>query len=229
MMAHLSGSSIISWLLCLIVAIGITAAIETFFRESLPRWGIHTGLRIWAYIIEFAFLSSLATAPLLAKAHWSTTVLFHTLPVVAVLVYFIPTAIAIERSSQRLEFIFFVNLLAGWTAVGWLWTLTESLADAHRKQTQIIAERLAPPPPQRRPFITAGMFAHEPQRYIVGQGVEKRAGEAPAAGGPATSQPVRPQSQRRHPGTIFGRPVAGAPVAQAPAQRATAPRPQKSS
>jgi hypothetical protein len=209
MAAQLSSSSILAWLVYLAVAVGITAVIETFFRESLPHWGFHTEFRIWAYIIEFAFLSSLATAPLLDKAHWLTAILFYTLPVVGVLIYFVPTAIAIERSSQRIELIFFVNLLAGWTVAGWFWTLAESFRDARREQTQIVAERLAPRPPQRGPFITPDTFTREPLRYLVGKGPEQPAEAAP----PMADQPSRPelaqaQPERRPTVTIFGRPAA---------------------
>lgn len=212
MMAHLS-SSVVAWLLYLAVAIGITATIETCFRESLPRWGFNTELRIWAYIIEFAFLSSLATAPLLDKAHWLTALMFYTLPIVAVFIYFVPTAIAIARSSQRVELLFFVNLLMGWTVVGWFWTLTESFRDARREQTDIVAERLAPPPPQRGPFITESMFAPEQPRYFVGRGAQQDALSAPR---PLQARP------RRRPGTVFGRPVAnaGAMVSQPDASAA---------
>lgn len=211
MMAHPSGSLIITWLTYLVVAISVTAMIEAFFYDKLPRWGFHTGLRIWTYIIEFAFLSSLAATPLLDKADWLTAVLFHALPVVVVLIYFVPTAIAIERSSQRLQFIFFVNLLAGWTVVGWFWTLAESLRSARREQAQFIAEHLAPPTPERRPFITPDMLRQEPPRYFVGKGVEQRAEEMPPlAGQPPTPEPAQAQPQRRRTGRIFGRPVIGA-------------------
>lgn len=213
MMAHLS-SSVFAWLLYLAVAVGITATIETFFRESLPRWGFHTELRIWAYIIEFAFLSSLAAAPLLDNAHWFTAILFYTLPVVAVLIYFAPTAIAIERSSQRVEQIFFINLLMGWTVIGWLWTLTESFRDARREQTEIVAQRLAAPPPQRGPFITADMFTQEQPRYFVGRGAQEPA-EAPLrmADAPSAPPPLATRLESRPRTTIFGRTVANANAA----------------
>jgi Superinfection immunity protein len=211
-MAQLSASLIVTWLLYLAIAISVTVMIEAFFYERLLRWGFPTGLRIWTYIIEFAFLSSLATTPLLDKANWPTAVLFHALPVVAVLIYFVPTAIAIERSSQRPEFIFFFNLLTGWTVVGWFWTLAESLGDARRQQAQMIAEHLAPPTPQREPFITSNMFRQEPLRYFVGRGVEQRAEQArPLAGAdqPPTPEPMRAQVARRRAGRIFGRPAVG--------------------
>lgn len=173
MMAQLSGSLIISWLLCLAVAIVLMAVIETFFRESLLRRGFNAGLRIWTYIIAFAFLSSLGTAPLLDKAQWLTAVLFHTLAVVVVLLYFVPTAIAIGRSSDRIESIFFVNLLAGWTVIGWFWALVESFGDARREQVQIAAERATPLPQQKKPFISEGTLTREPPRYLAGKGVEQ--------------------------------------------------------
>ncbi len=230
MMAQLSGSSIVTWLLYLVIAIGVMAVLETVFRESLPRWGASTGLRIWTYIIELAFLSSLATAPLLDKAHWPTAVLFHTLPVLAVLIYFIPTAIAIERSSQRLELIFFANLLVGWTVAGWFWALAKSFGDAHREQAQIVAqvvaERLAPPPPQRGPFITPDMFTREQPRYFVGKGMEQRAEEASLlADQPQTRESAPLQSKRRRAGMIFGRPVAGVAVAAPPSGASAAKTP----
>lgn len=205
-MAQLSTSLIFSWLLYIAIAISVTAMIEAFFHESLRRWGFHSGLRIWAYIIEFAFLSSLAATPLLATADWSRAALFHTLPIVAVLIYFAPTAIAIERSSQRPEFIFFLNLLTGWTVVGWFWTLAESLRDAHRQQEQFLAQQLAAPAPQREPFVTSDIYRQEPLRYFVGKGVEQRAEVQPVmADQPLTPELMQAQVARRRTGRIFGR------------------------
>lgn len=205
-MAQLSTSLVFSWLSYLAVAISVTAMIEAFFHESLQRWGFHTGLRIWAYIIEFAFLSSLAATPLLTAADWSTAALLHTLPIVAVLIYFVPTAIAIERSSQRPEFIFFLNLFTGWTVVGWFWALAESLGDAHRQREQFVAQQLAAPAPQREPFLTPDIYRQEPLRYFVGKGVEQPAEVRPViADRPPTPEPMQAQVARRRTGRIFGR------------------------
>lgn len=216
-MAYLSGGPIFTWLLCLAIAVAITVAIESLFRKKLPQWGLHSGIRIWAYIIEFAFLCSLAAAPLLSGADWTTAIFFHTLPVVAVLIYFVPTAIAVERSASHVEFIFFVNLLAGWTVVGWVWALMGSIRAVRHQREEIVAERIAPPPPVRGPFVTPGMFMRQQPRYFVGKGAEEPVERAAPAADPP---PVEAQVRARPAGTIFGRTVGGA---EAPAPQGAAP------
>lgn len=44
-------------------------------------------------------------------------------------IYFLPTAIAICRGHRNVPAIFALNLLTGWTAVGWVFAVVWSLTN----------------------------------------------------------------------------------------------------
>ncbi|HEY1447746.1 MAG TPA: superinfection immunity protein [Caulobacteraceae bacterium] len=46
---------------------------------------------------------------------------------IALAIHFIPTIIAIARRKRNAVWIFVVNLLLGWTVIGWIWALVWSL------------------------------------------------------------------------------------------------------
>lgn len=167
----IDGGVLLPWLLSLGVAIAITLIVESLFRSRIRGWGLETGQKIWAYIIGFAFLCSLSTAPFVTTDDWGTALFFYALPIAAALVYFAPTAVAIQRSVEEMELIFFTNLLAGWTVVGWVVTLIWSLRSAKAVEQEMVAERMAQPEPQKGPFITPDMWTRQPPRYKVGKGV----------------------------------------------------------
>lgn len=50
--------------------------------------------------------------------------------------YFLPTIIATTRALRRLPSIFAVNLIVGWTIVGWIATLLWVLADRHSPRSE---------------------------------------------------------------------------------------------
>lgn len=43
--------------------------------------------------------------------------------------YMVPWAIAVHRSKSNTGKVLVVNLLLGWTIIGWVWALLMSLAD----------------------------------------------------------------------------------------------------
>lgn len=49
-----------------------------------------------------------------------------------VLVYFLPTIIAMRREHHSMYAIAFVNTALGWTGIGWLWALIWSLTGTRR-------------------------------------------------------------------------------------------------
>ena len=53
---------------------------------------------------------------------------------VAVAVYFIPTWVAYARKHHNANAIFLVNLLLGWTALGWIAALVWSLTSVTQKE-----------------------------------------------------------------------------------------------
>ena len=53
--------------------------------------------------------------------------------ILAVLVYFLPTVIALARGHHNGFAIFLTNLLLGWTFIGWLVGLIWSCTAIHRR------------------------------------------------------------------------------------------------
>ena len=53
--------------------------------------------------------------------------------ILAVLVYFLPTVIALARGHHNGFAIFLTNLLLGWTFIGWLVALIWSCTAIHRR------------------------------------------------------------------------------------------------
>jgi hypothetical protein len=55
--------------------------------------------------------------------------------VVAIAVYWIPTLAAAFRRSEKATVVFIVNLLLGWTVIGWIVALTIALGSEARPRT----------------------------------------------------------------------------------------------
>jgi hypothetical protein len=73
--------------------------------------------------------------------------------IVAVLIYFLPTVIALSRGHLSALAIFFLNLFLGWTLIGWLvallWSCTgNTWANFHRLHAGAVGS-YAPIPPRR--------------------------------------------------------------------------------
>ena len=43
--------------------------------------------------------------------------------------YMVPWAIAVQRSKSNAGTVLLINLLLGWTIIGWVWALVMSLGD----------------------------------------------------------------------------------------------------
>ncbi len=54
-------------------------------------------------------------------------IFFAVIAFAALAIHFIPTIIAIARHKRNAVWIFVVNLLLGWTVIGWVWALVWSL------------------------------------------------------------------------------------------------------
>lgn len=68
--------------------------------------------------------------------------------------YFLPTAIASSRDHNNLGPIFLLNLILGWTLVGWVVALVWSVANPP-----------GPPPAKRSPPRSEGGWEAPPERY----------------------------------------------------------------
>lgn len=69
--------------------------------------------------------------------------------------YFLPTAIASSRDHNNLGPIFLLNLILGWTLVGWVVALVWSVANPP-----------GPPPAKRSPPRSEGGWEAPPERYV---------------------------------------------------------------
>ena len=63
--------------------------------------------------------------------------------IAALLFYFLPTLVATHRNHHQYLAIFALNLLLGWTGVGWIVALIWSLAAVDKKQAEEWADEWA--------------------------------------------------------------------------------------
>jgi hypothetical protein len=62
-------------------------------------------------------------------------------------IYFLPWIVALSRNAPRTAAIFVLNLLLGWTLVGWVIALVWAFAEMPRAVPQSITVNTQPPPP----------------------------------------------------------------------------------
>ena len=77
---------------------------------------------------------------------------------IAAVAYFIPAVIAVLRKHPRQSTIVAVNLLLGWTVIGWVWAL--SLAIFRSQPRQPARRPIHPPRPDRPGHKGAGERGH---------------------------------------------------------------------
>ena len=73
---------------------------------------------------------------------------FHFHPIfmlVSLFLYFLPAYLARNRSDFTA--ILVLNLLAGWTFIGWIIALVWALSSGHQRQVAVPAQPAAPPQP----------------------------------------------------------------------------------
>ncbi|MBF6567651.1 MAG: superinfection immunity protein [Candidatus Binataceae bacterium] len=100
--------------------------------------------RLWAYIVGLTFLGDTAAILWCWGADWRTILMAGLLPPVATMVYFMPTAAAIEWEHPNFDRLFAVNLFAGWTIVGWLAVFIWARNSPWRHAEMKVAQRLEP-------------------------------------------------------------------------------------
>jgi hypothetical protein len=86
---------------------------------SARLFGLAPEHKLWAFIVGFAVLCSLATGPVKAAQNWNTALYHYALPLLIAFIYFLPTAAAISARNRSFRSIFILNLFFGWTLVGW--------------------------------------------------------------------------------------------------------------
>jgi MFS superfamily sulfate permease-like transporter len=120
-MSSYSDPAFVDWISTVAISIGVSLIVAGALAftsgrllELLPEH------KLWAFIVGFAFLCSLATMPLTHEHNWSDMIFFALLPIMIVFLYFLPTAAAINTHHTHFHSIFIMNLLFGWTIAGWL-------------------------------------------------------------------------------------------------------------
>jgi hypothetical protein len=79
---------------------------------------------------------------------WPVSIIGWFIVVVCLVPYFLPTIIAILRKKHSAGGIFVLNLLLGFTVIGWVVALIWSLSADARETTVIVNNAPPPPPPQ---------------------------------------------------------------------------------
>ncbi|HVC44980.1 MAG TPA: superinfection immunity protein [Candidatus Binataceae bacterium] len=151
-MGSFSDPAFLDWLSTLAISIGVSLIVAGVLSAWSGRLlGFAPEHKLWAFIVGFAFLCSLATMPLTRQQTWSDTIFFAILPLLIVFVYFLPTAAAINSYHPHSRSIFIMNLFFGWTIAGWVVALIWAIRQPPAMETQ--AYRITPfgAVPQHRP------------------------------------------------------------------------------
>ena len=69
--------------------------------------------------------------------------LFITFFILCLLVYFLPTIIALISGSNRKGAVFAMNLFLGWTFIGWIWALVWAVSSKRQQQNVIINNHIS--------------------------------------------------------------------------------------
>jgi hypothetical protein len=152
----LNSPGFIDWLSTLGISVGaalIVAGILSVFSGRLL--GLSPHYTLWSFIVGFAFLCGLSAVAQAEPDTWSAGLFVCLLPILVVLIYFLPTATAISVDNPYFQSVFLMNLFFGWTVVGWLaalaWGLRRPPVEApDYKITPFGAVAAAPPPDNPR-------------------------------------------------------------------------------
>ncbi len=77
---------------------------------------------------------------------------------IAAVAYFVPAVIAVLRKHPRQSMIVAVNLLLGWTLIGWVWALSVAIFGSHPQQSAF--RPIRPPRPDRPGHKRGGDRSH---------------------------------------------------------------------
>jgi hypothetical protein len=151
----LSNPVFVDWLSTLGMSVGtalIVAGILSLFSGRLL--GLAPHYKLWSFIVGFAFLCSLSAVVQADPDTLGAGLSICLLPILAVLIYFLPTAAAISVGNPYFQAVFWMNLLFGWTVVGWLaalaWGLRRPPVEAPDYRITAFGAVAARPPDNRR-------------------------------------------------------------------------------
>jgi T4 superinfection immunity protein len=102
-----------------IIAALLIAASIYFLWVMIERQNFTPHHRLMAYLVSLTFLGDIAAILWSWGMGWQWTVMAGLIPPLVVMLYFMPTAAAIYWQHPSPNSIFAINLLTGWTLVGW--------------------------------------------------------------------------------------------------------------
>ncbi len=112
---HLSFSSVLFSL-----AAAVAGGIFFAYTSGYLFW-LTSEQRVSAFVVGFALTCSFAIAQLgQPMASWREALLFASFPLILCFAYFLPTIMAVAVGSEVFRGAFLINLLFGWTGVGWV-------------------------------------------------------------------------------------------------------------
>lgn len=142
-MAPVNSPAVVNWLSTFAIAIAVSLIIAGVISVVSGRLlGLAPEHKLWAFIVGFGFLAALSTAPLSSGGDWSEAIFLFLMPLLFTLVYFLPTAVAVNAGHPEFHAIFVLNLFFGWTVVGWVVALGWALR--HQKVEQKVTYRITP-------------------------------------------------------------------------------------
>lgn len=128
MRAAISDPVVIQWLSTLAVFFGaslLMAGLMAIVSSRILKLAAEHA--IWVFIVGFAFLCSLASVSVTPIDSWTADSVLVLIPLLAVAIYFLPSLASSAARHPSFQAVFILNLLFGWTIVGWvvaiLWTL----------------------------------------------------------------------------------------------------------
>jgi hypothetical protein len=141
-MTALSNPNFVEWLSTLAISFGAALLIAGFVSIVSGRiLKLAPEHCIWIFIVGFAFLSSLATISITPADSWAADFLAIMAPLLLVFIYFLPSSAAVAARHPAFQGVFILNLLFGWTIIGWILAISWTL---RRPQRPAAAYRFTP-------------------------------------------------------------------------------------
>ena len=141
MTAALSNPIFVEWLSTLAIFFGAALLMAGFMSVVSSRiLKLAPEYAIWVFVVGFASLSGLASVSITPVDSWTGDFVLILVPLLAVSIYFLPSLAAAAARHPSFQAVFILNLLFGWTIVGWILAISWTLRHPRRQP----AYRLTP-------------------------------------------------------------------------------------
>ncbi len=116
----------------LTIGVSLLAGIFVSYISGMLLW-LTPGQKLAAFIVGFALMCTLAITQVYQPGnHWKDMMMLRSLPLLASFIYFLPTIAAIAVEGKLFRSVFVVNLLFGWTVIGWIVAMLLALRPEER-------------------------------------------------------------------------------------------------